>query len=177
MSSPHRNLILIRTICFEIKSPKQSGQAGLNGEPRSPPSRSFTSPAPSGYSRATQRSRVTEKQSTTYPPLPPSQSHSNIGSASAVKYRTYSHAPSLSPSDSPSQMKAQRNVVRSVGREPSLPPVPPSDGESQAEGDPKPGYAQQNGDGELRSSRVFIRLCSILSALSHRGSVDPLKWE
>jgi hypothetical protein len=168
----------MRTICLEKKSPKPNSQAGLNGEPRSPPPRSFASPAPSGHSRATQKSRVTEKQSTAYPPLPPSQSHSNIGSASNVKYqRTYSRAPSLSPSDSPSQMKAQRNVVRSVGREPSLPPVPPSDGDSQAEGDPKPGYSQQNGDGELRLSRVFIRLCNILSAISYRGTVDPFKWE
>jgi hypothetical protein len=168
----------MRTIHLEKKSPKPSSQAGLNGEPRSPPPRSFASPAPSGQSRATQRSRVTEKQSTAYPPLPPSQSHSNIGSASAVKYqRTYSRAPSLSPSDSPSQMKAQRNVVRSVGREPSLPTVPPSDGDSQAEGDLKPGYSQQNGDGEFRSSEVFLRSCNTLSALSHRGAVDPLKWQ
>jgi hypothetical protein len=74
-------------------------------------------------------------------------------------------------------MKPQRNAVRSVGREPSLPPVPPSDGDSQVEGDPKPGYSQQNGDSELRSSEVFIRLFDISSALSHRGTVDPLKWE
>jgi hypothetical protein len=46
-------------------------------------------------------------------------------------------------------MKAQRNVVRSVGKEPSLPPVPPSDGDSQAEGEPKAGYSQQSGDGEF----------------------------
>ncbi len=123
-------------ICHgDKKSPKSNGQAGLNGDARfdarSPPPRSFASPAPSAHSRGTQKSRVTEKQSTAYPPLPPSQTQSNIGSASAVKYqRTYSRAPSLSPSDSPSQMKPQRNVVRSVGREPSLPPVPPSDGDS-----------------------------------------------
>ena len=138
------------------KSPKSTSQAGLNGGTRSPPPRSFTSPAPSAHSRATQKSRVTEKQSTAYPPLPPSQTQSNIGSASAVKYqRTYSRAPSLSPSDSPSQMKPQRNV-RSVGKEPSLPPVPPSDGDSQAEGDPKPGYSQQGGDGEFQSHQGFF---------------------
>jgi hypothetical protein len=145
------------------KSPKSNGQAGLNGDarsdarspPRSPPPRSFASPAPSAHSRGTQKSRVTEKQSTAYPPLPPSQTQSNIGSASAVKYqRTYSRAPSLSPSDSPSQMKPQRNV-RSVGREPSLPPVPPSDGDSQAEGEPRAGYSQQSGDGEF-CSVLFI---------------------
>ncbi|KAH9978833.1 hypothetical protein BGW80DRAFT_1281218 [Lactifluus volemus] len=140
-----------------MKSPKPSSQAGLNGDLRSPPPRSFASPTPSGHSRATQKSRVTEKQSTAYPPLPPSQSHSNIGSASAVKYqRTYSRAPSLSPSDSPSQMKPQRNAVRSVGREPSLPPVPPSDGDSQVEGDPKPGYSQQNGDMRSRTAGPSI---------------------
>ena len=139
------------------KSPKSSGPAGLNGDARSPPPRSFTSPAPSAHSRATQKSRVTEKQSTAYPPLPPSQTQSNIGSASAVKYqRTYSRAPSLSPSDSPSQMKPQRNVVRSVGKEPSLPPVPPSDGDSQAEGDPKLGHSQQSGDGEFRSPGICL---------------------
>jgi hypothetical protein len=139
------------------KSHKSNGQVGLNGDARSdarsPPPRSFASPTPSARSRATHKSRATEKQSTAYPPLPPSQTQSNIGSASAVKYqRTYSRAPSLSPSDSPSQMKAQRNVVRSVGREPSLPPVPPSDGDSQAEGGPKAEYSQQSGDGELCSS-------------------------
>ncbi|KAH8985946.1 hypothetical protein EDB86DRAFT_3065938 [Lactarius hatsudake] len=96
------------------------------------------------------KSRATEKQSTAYPPLPPSQTHSNIGSGFAGKYqRTYSRAPSLSPSDSPSQMKPQRNAVRSVGKEPSLPPVPPSDGDSQTEGDPKPIISQLNGDGDL----------------------------
>ena len=145
------------------KSPKSNSQAGLNGDARSdarsPPPRSFASPAPSAHSRGTQKSRVTEKQSTAYPPLPPSQTQSNIGSASAVKYqRTYSRAPSkapsLSPSDSPSQMKVQRNV-RSVGREPSLPPVPPSDGDSQAEGEPK-AYSQQSGDGEFCLSWVFV---------------------
>jgi hypothetical protein len=138
------------------KSPKSNSQAGMNGDARSdarsPPPRSFASPAPSAHSRGTHKSRATEKQSTAYPPLPPSQTQSNIGSASAVKYqhqRTYSRAPSLSPSDSPSQMKAPRNVVRSVGREPSLPPVPPSDGDSQAEGEPKARYSQQSGDGEF----------------------------
>jgi hypothetical protein len=145
------------------KSPKSksNSQAGLNGdarsEARSPPPRSFASPAPSAHSRGTQKSRATEKQSTQYPPLPPSQTQSNIGSASAVKYqRTYSRAPSLSPSDSPSQMKAQRNIVRSVGREPSLPPVPPSDGDSQAEGEPKAAYSQQSGDGEFCLSLGFF---------------------
>lgn len=148
---------------WKKKSPKSNGQAGLNGDARSdarsPPPRSFVSPTPSALSRGTQKSRVTEKQSTAYPPLPPSQTQSNIGSASAVKYqRTYSRAPSLSPSDSPSQMKHQRNIVRSVGREPSLPPVPPSDNDSQAEGDPKVGYSQQSGDGELHSSEFFHQL-------------------
>jgi hypothetical protein len=47
-------------------------------------------------------------------------------------------------------MKPSRNVVRSVGREPSLPPVPPSEGDSQAEVEPKAGYSQQSGDGEFR---------------------------
>jgi hypothetical protein len=145
------------------KSPKSNSRAGLNGDARSdarsPPPRSFASPTPSAHSRATHKSRATEKQSTAYPPLPPSQTQSNIGSASAVKYqRTYSRAPSLSPSDSPSQMKAQRNVVRSVGREPSLPPVPPSDGDSQAEGEPKAGYSQQSGDGEFCLSLGFHSL-------------------
>jgi hypothetical protein len=141
---------------LEKKSPKPSSHAGLTRDSRSPPPRSFASPTPSAHSRATQKSRVTEKQSTAYPPLPPSGTQSNIGSASAVKYqRTYSRAPSLSPSDSPSQMKAQRNAVRSVGREPSLPPVPPSDADSQAEGDPRL-YSQQSGDSEFRSSGVFI---------------------
>jgi len=46
-------------------------------------------------------------------------------------------------------MKAQRNAVRSVGKEPSLPPVPPSDGDSQVEGDPKPAHSQHGGDGAL----------------------------
>lgn len=148
-------LLTLRCNAEKIKSPKSTSQAGLNGGTRSPPPRSFASPTPSAHSRATQKSRVTEKQSTTYPPLPPSQTQSNIGSASAVKYqRTYSRAPSLSPSDSPSQMKPQRNV-RSVGKEPSLPPVPPSDGDSQAEGDPKPGYSQQSGDGTFQSPRIF----------------------
>ncbi|KAH9994964.1 hypothetical protein BJV74DRAFT_830757 [Russula compacta] len=138
-------------------SPKSGSHAALNGGSRSPPPRSFASPAPSAHSRATQKSRVTEKQSTAYPPLPPSQTQSNIGSASAVKYqRTYSRAPSLSPSDSPSQMKAQRNAVRSVGKEPSLPPVPPSDGDSQAEGDPKIGYSQQSGDARSRPAGPSI---------------------
>lgn len=139
---------------LEIKIPKSTSQSGLNGGARSPPPRSFASPAPSAHSRATQKSRVTEKQSTAYPPLPPSQTQSNIGSASAVKYRTYSRAPSLSPSDSPSQMKPQRNV-RSVGKEPTLSVVPPSEDDSQAEGDPKPGYSQQSGDGEFQSHRGF----------------------
>ncbi|KAI0305538.1 hypothetical protein B0F90DRAFT_1698852 [Multifurca ochricompacta] len=122
-------------------SPKPINQVGLNGDIRSPPP---------------------QKQSTTYPPLPPSQTHSNIhsniGSASAaVKYqRAYSRAPSLSPSDSPSQMKAQRNAVRSVGREPSLPPVPPSDGDSQVEGDFKVVYSQQNGDVRSRTAGPSI---------------------
>ena len=132
-----------------IQSPKLGSQSGLNGEARSPPPRSFNSPAPSTHSRGTQKSRATEKQSTTYPPLPPSQTHSNIGSGFTGKYqRPYSRAPSLSPSDSPSQMKAQRNA-RSVGKEPSLPPVPPSDGDSQAGGDPKPIYSQMSGEGEF----------------------------
>jgi hypothetical protein len=122
------------------QSPRSNGQVRLNGyarsDARSPPPRSFASPAPSGHSCATQKSRVTEKQSTVYLPLPPSQTQGNIGSASAVKYqRTYSRAPSLSLSDSPSPTKAQRKVARSVGREPPLPPVP--DGDSQTEGDPK----------------------------------------
>ena len=46
-------------------------------------------------------------------------------------------------------MKPQRNAVRSVGKEPSLPPVPPSDGDSQAERDPKQTYSQLNGDSEF----------------------------
>lgn len=138
-------------------SPKPGGQSGLNGDARSLPPRSFGSPAPSAHSRASRKSRATEKQSTAYPPLPPSQTHSNIGNTSAVKYqRTYSRAPSLSPSDSPSQMKAQRNAVRSVGKEPSLPPVPPSDGDSQAEGDPKPTYSQLNGDVRSRAAGPSI---------------------
>jgi hypothetical protein len=140
------------------KVPKYTSQAGLNGDARSPP-RSFASPAPSAHSRATQKSRVTEKQSTAYPPLPQSQSQSYIGSASAAKYhRTYSRAPSLSPSDSPSQMKPQRNV-RSVGKEPTLSVVPPSEDDSQPEVDPKPGYSQQSGqsgDGEFQSTREFL---------------------
>ncbi|KAH9956930.1 hypothetical protein BC827DRAFT_1229009 [Russula dissimulans] len=140
-------------------SPKSSAQVGLNGDTRSPqsPPRTFTSPAPSARSRGTQKSRVTEKQLTLYPPLPPSQTQSNIGSASAVKYhRTYSRAPSLSPSDSPSQMKAQRNAVRSVGKEPSLPPGPPSDGDSQAEGDPKLAHSQHGGDARSRAAGPSI---------------------
>lgn len=138
-------------------SPKLGSQSGLNGEARSPPPRSFGSPAPSTHSRGTQKSRATEKQSTAYPPLPPSQTHSNLGSGFPTgKYqRTYSRAPSLSPSDSPSQMKAQRNA-RSVGKEPSLPPVPPSDGDSQAEGDPKPTYSQMNGDVRSRAAGPSI---------------------
>ena len=144
-----------------IQSPKFDSQSGLNGnarsDTRSPPPRSFGSPAPSTHSRGTQKSRATEKQSTAYPPLPPSQTHSNIGSAFGGKYqRTYSRAPSLSPSDSQSQMKAPRNVVRSVGKEPSLPPVPPSDGDSQVEGNTKPTYSQLSGDSEFSFSYWFI---------------------
>ncbi|KAH9176633.1 hypothetical protein EDB89DRAFT_1846190 [Lactarius sanguifluus] len=151
-------------------SPKHSSQSGLNGDARSPPPRSFGSPAPSTHSRATQKSRATEKQSTAYPPLPPSQTHSNIGSGFAGKYqRTYSRAPSLSPSDSPSQMKPQRNAVRSVGKEPSLPPVPPSDGDSQTEGDPKPISPQLNGDGEFRLMRSRAAGPSILSNGNNRS--------
>ncbi|KAI9509163.1 hypothetical protein F5148DRAFT_1189627 [Russula earlei] len=102
----------------------------------------------SALEKTAMKSRVNEKQSTLYPPLPPSQSQSNIGSASAVKYRTYSRAPSLSPHNG--------NAVRSVGKEPSLPPVPPSDGDSQAEGDPRLGYSPQSGDAHSRAAGPSI---------------------
>jgi hypothetical protein len=60
-------------------------------------------------------------------------------------------------------MKAYRNA-RSVGKEPSLPPVPPSDGDSQAEGDPKPTYSSQmNGEGEFSFQVIgsFFSLCDV----------------
>ncbi|KAI0268638.1 hypothetical protein BC834DRAFT_646734 [Gloeopeniophorella convolvens] len=139
-----------------VMSPKPGSQAGLNGDARSQPPRSAASPAPSVRSRVTQKTRATEKPSTVYPPLPASQTQSNIGSASAVKYhKAPSRAPSLSPSDSPSQMKAYRNAVRSVGKEPSLPPVPPSDGESQLEDEIRM-QPQQNGDARSRTAGPSI---------------------
>ncbi|KAF8271233.1 hypothetical protein EI94DRAFT_1720730 [Lactarius quietus] len=148
---------VVPTLEDTAMSPKLGSQSGLNGDARSPPPRSFGSPAPSTHSRGTQKSRATEKQSTAYPPLPPSQTHSNIGSGFTGKYqRTYPRAPSLSPSDSPSQMKPQRNAVRSVGKEPSLPPVPPSDGDSQVDSDPKPTYSQLNGDARSRAAGPSI---------------------
>ncbi|KAI0320773.1 hypothetical protein OF83DRAFT_1169034 [Amylostereum chailletii] len=106
------------------------------------------SPPRSTPSRATQRTRPSEKGSTVYPPLPPSHSTSNLGSSSQMKQRrSHSRAPSLSPSDSPSNYKPPRPPAKTVGKEPSLPPVPPSDNASEADGPPRQARSQQGFDG------------------------------
>ncbi|KAI0066274.1 hypothetical protein BV25DRAFT_1913042 [Artomyces pyxidatus] len=131
-----------------------SSATQANGNARAIPPRSHASPAPSGQSRATQRTRASEKPSTAYPPLPASQSgQSNIGSSSQMRpashQRSHSRAPSLSPSDSPSQIKSHRPAVRSIGKEPSLAPVPQSATGSEAEGGSRQTRSQLNG--EVRS--------------------------
>ena len=167
----HACILVIDTRPWSVsKSPRSKSQAGsqvvppnAGGDIRPTSPRSHVSHA---QSNATQHTRVTEKkESTVYPPLPPSQSGpSNIDSSSQMKsyHKSHSRAPSLSPSDSPSQMKSYRNAYggRSVGKEPPLKPVQSVEDSEAGEGGSRYARSHQNGDSEQLSYAFAVTMLS-----------------
>ncbi|KAA1471680.1 hypothetical protein DENSPDRAFT_130311 [Dentipellis sp. KUC8613] len=143
----------------------QTPAAGRGDDVRSNTPRSHASHAPSAHSRATQKTRASEKLSTVYPPLPASPTvQSNIGSSSQMKsyHRSHSRAPSLSPSDSPSQVKSHRTVAKSVAKEPSLRPVEGSEAEARSQ------QSRSRVNGDVRSQNGASAMSASRNGQSQR---------